>query len=37
MTVPAGKLHSVLGVTDVKVVRGHSHLAVVDHTLAEGA
>jgi 3',5'-cyclic-AMP phosphodiesterase len=35
MTVPAGKLQSVLGVTDVKVVRGHSHLAVVDHTLAE--
>lgn len=35
MAVPAGKLQSVLGVTDVKVVRGHSHLAVVDHTLAE--
>ncbi|MEO7028125.1 MAG: metallophosphoesterase [Acidobacteriaceae bacterium] len=37
MVVPAGKLLSVLGVTDVKVVRGHSHLAVVDHTLAETA
>jgi hypothetical protein len=37
MAVPAGKLHSVLGVTNVKVVRGHSHLAVVDHSLAEGA
>ena len=37
MVVPAGKLQSVLGVTNVKVVRGHSHLAVVDHSLAEGA
>jgi len=37
MAVPAGKLHSVLGVTNVKVVRGHNHLAVVDHSLAEGA
>jgi hypothetical protein len=27
----------VLGVTNVKVVRGHNHLAVVDHSLAEGA
>jgi hypothetical protein len=25
----------VLGVTRVKVVRGHNHLAVVDSTLAE--
>ena len=33
MVVPAGTLQSVLGVTNVKVVRGHSHLAVVDHTL----
>lgn len=33
MTVPADKLQSVLGVTSVKVARGHSHLAVVDHTL----
>ena len=37
MTVSAGKLESVLGVTKVKFVRGHSHLAVVDHTLAEQA
>lgn len=37
MTVPAGKLQSVLGVANVKIVRGHSHLAVVDHTLAEQA
>jgi len=35
MAVPAGKLQSVLGVTKVKVVRGHNHLAVVDSTLAE--
>ncbi len=37
MVVPAGKLESVLGVTNVKVVRVHGHLAVVDHTLAETA
>jgi hypothetical protein len=37
MMVPAGKLESVLGVTRVKVVRGHNHLAVVDSTLAESA
>jgi 3',5'-cyclic AMP phosphodiesterase CpdA len=37
MAVPPGKLQSVLGVTDVKFVRGHNHLAVVDHTLAETA
>jgi 3',5'-cyclic-AMP phosphodiesterase len=37
MTVPAGALQSVLGVTNIKVIRGHSHLAVVDHSLAEGA
>jgi 3',5'-cyclic-AMP phosphodiesterase len=37
MMVPAGKLESVLGVTKVKVVHGHSHLAVVDSTLAETA
>jgi Icc protein len=35
MTVPAGKLESVLGVTTMKVVRGHNHLAVIDSTLAE--
>ena len=37
MAVPAGKLDSVLGVTKVKVVRGKSHLAVVDSTLGEMA
>jgi hypothetical protein len=37
MVVPAGKLASVVGVTDIKLVRGHSHLAVVDHSLEEGA
>lgn len=37
MTVPAGKLASVLGITRVKVVRGQHHLAVVDHSLAEPA
>lgn len=35
MAVPAGKLRDVLGVTKVKVVRGNSHLAVIDHSLAE--
>jgi Icc protein len=28
-------LENVLGVTDVKVIRGHNHLAVVDSSLAE--
>jgi len=37
MVVPAGTLQSVLGVTNVKVVRGHSHLAVLDHALEETA
>jgi 3',5'-cyclic AMP phosphodiesterase CpdA len=37
MGVTTDKLQSVLGVTNVKFVRGHSHLAVVDHTLAESA
>jgi hypothetical protein len=37
MAVPAGKLQSLLGVTDVKVLRGHNHLAVVDSPLAEMA
>jgi Icc protein len=37
MVVPADQLQSMLGVTAVKVVRGQNHLAVVDHTLAEGA
>ena len=37
MTVPAGKLEGVLGVTSVTVARNHSHLAVVDHTLDQMA
>ena len=37
MTVPAGTLQGVLGVTRVKVVRTNAHLAVIDHSLAEGA
>ena len=37
MAVPAERLASVLGVTDVNVMRGHHHLAVVDHTLGETA
>ena len=37
MTVPAGKLESVLGVTSIRVARGHNHLAVVDHNLGEMA
>jgi 3',5'-cyclic-AMP phosphodiesterase len=37
MAVPAGKLQSVLGVTSVKVARGHSHLAIVDHMLDQPA
>jgi hypothetical protein len=37
MVVPAGKLQNVLGVVNVKVVRGHNHLALVDSTLAENA
>jgi Icc protein len=35
MVVPAGKLQSVLGITDVKFVGGRSHLAIVDSPLAE--
>jgi Icc protein len=37
MLVPAGKLASVLGVTQVSVQRGRSRLAVVDQTLEEPA
>jgi hypothetical protein len=37
MTVPAERLASVLGVTDVSVMHGQHHLAVVDHNLAETA
>ncbi len=35
MAVPAGKLESVLGVTNINVVRGHNHLAVVNSSLSE--
>jgi 3',5'-cyclic-AMP phosphodiesterase len=34
MVVPAGKLHDVLGVTNVKYVGRQSHLAIVDSSLA---
>jgi 3',5'-cyclic AMP phosphodiesterase CpdA len=37
MVVPAGKLQSVLGVTEVKFVAKHGHLAVIDSSLAENA
>jgi 3',5'-cyclic-AMP phosphodiesterase len=35
MLVPAGKLQSVLGVTEVNYVPRHSHLAIVDASLAD--
>ena len=34
MTVPANRLHDVLGITQVHYRQGHHHLAVVDHTLS---
>ncbi len=34
MKVPAEQLRSVLGITDVNVVRGKQALAVVDSSLA---
>lgn len=37
MTVPAGKLQSVIGVSEISVVRGRAHLAVVDYSLEESA
>jgi len=37
MVVPAAKLQSVLGVTEVRYIARHSHLAVVDSTLANEA
>jgi Icc protein len=37
MVVPAGKLQSVLGITDVKYIARHSHLAIVDSSLADKA
>ena len=32
--VPADRLRSFLGITDVRVIRGQQHLAVIDTTLA---
>jgi 3',5'-cyclic AMP phosphodiesterase CpdA len=37
MAVAAGKLESVIGISNVKIVRGQHHLAVADRTLSEGA
>ena len=37
MVVPAGKLRSVLGITEVKYVAKRGHLAIVDSSLAENA
>jgi 3',5'-cyclic-AMP phosphodiesterase len=34
MVVPAGRLQSVLGITEVKYIARHSHLAIVDASLA---
>jgi 3',5'-cyclic-AMP phosphodiesterase len=35
MVVPAGKLRSVLGITEVQYLARHSHLAIVDTSLSE--
>jgi 3',5'-cyclic-AMP phosphodiesterase len=35
MTVPAGKLKSVLGITEIRYIAKHSHLAIVDSSLGE--
>jgi len=35
MVVPAGKLQSVLGVTEVKYIARHSHLAIIDASLGD--
>jgi 3',5'-cyclic AMP phosphodiesterase CpdA len=37
MVVPAGRLSSVLGITEVKYLTRNSHLAIVDSSLAENA
>jgi Icc protein len=37
MVVPAGRLKSVLGITEVKYIAKHSHLAIVDSSLEEKA
>jgi len=34
MTVPAGQLRSLLGITDVAVRQGKAELAIIDTTLA---
>ena len=35
MVVPAGKLKSVLGITEVRYIAKHSHLAIVDSSLEQ--
>jgi hypothetical protein len=35
MTVPAGQLRSLLGVTNVAVKQGQRELAIIDRTLAD--
>jgi 3',5'-cyclic-AMP phosphodiesterase len=35
MVVPAGKLHDVLGITEVKYIGKQSHLAIVDDSLGD--
>ena len=37
LTVPAGELHSVLGVREVKLVRGRHDLAIIDQSLSTPA
>jgi len=37
MVVPAGKLQSVLGITEVNYIARHSHLAIIDSSLADKA
>jgi plastocyanin len=37
MAVPAGHLRDVLGVTEVRYLRHHKHLAIVDDTLSGAA
>ncbi len=37
MVVPAGQLQSVLGITEVKYIAKHSHLAIIDSSLADKA
>jgi 3',5'-cyclic-AMP phosphodiesterase len=37
MVVPAGRLQSVLGITEVKYIGRHSHLAIIDVLLVDRA